>query len=112
MSSGGAIAIVNDVTGVRAASRPKYFQSGLSEVFVIRDSGGLYCVTAICPHQGCTVNGASSGFSCPCHGWTFDLNGKQTGVARSPLAHYAICIDGSGNVTVDPNTQVSATQRY
>jgi nitrite reductase/ring-hydroxylating ferredoxin subunit len=91
---------------------PQYFSGSGHETYVQRDSGGLYCVTATCPHQGCTVNGDTSGFSCPCHGWTFDINGGKTGVARSGLVHYAMCVDPSGNVTVDPSTTVSATERY
>jgi len=36
-------------------------------------SGDYKAFSAICPHQGCTVNGVSNGvITCPCHGSTFD----------------------------------------
>jgi nitrite reductase/ring-hydroxylating ferredoxin subunit len=55
-----------------------YFPSVVG--FVVRDAGGLYALTAICTHAGCTVTARSStGFTCPCHGATFDENGNATG---------------------------------
>jgi Rieske Fe-S protein len=82
------------------------------DLFVCRDSGGLYALTAICTHQGCTVTKQASQFYCPCHGATYDLNGQhQTRPATGPLDHFAICLDQSGNVLVDYNTVVAATTR-
>jgi Rieske Fe-S protein len=90
------------------ASAPKQ----VSGVLVCRDANGLYAMSAICPHAGCTVRHQSSGFFCPCHGATFDANGQNpTSPARSPLAHYALCVDSSGNVVVDDNTTVSPSTR-
>ena len=49
----------------------------------------------------------SSEFYCPCHGATFALDGSQpTSPAHTALKHYAMCVDASGNVTVDPTTSV------
>ncbi|MCU1281505.1 MAG: qcrB 2, partial [bacterium] len=106
-------------TSVGAASSynvggtPKMFGSGSKEFFVVKDSGGLYAVSAICTHSGCTNQVNGNQFYCPCHGATFDLNGgSPTAPAYSALKHYSMCVDGSGNITVDTSKSVSATQRY
>ena len=102
-------------TDVGAAStfqtgKPVYFSSG--NFFVVRDSGGLYALTARCTHQGVTVNGSSSGFSCPAHGATFDINGAVTsGPASTPLVHYAMCTTANGNVGVNKAMTVAASVR-
>jgi Rieske Fe-S protein len=92
---------------------PKYLKSGSSEVFVLRDASGLFAVSALCTHSGCTVEVQSSEYYCPCHGATFAFDGsKPTSPAHSALAHYAMCIDASGNATVNPKMSVPATTRY
>ncbi|MFC5928477.1 Rieske (2Fe-2S) protein [Cryobacterium melibiosiphilum] len=35
-------------------------------------AGEVVAFSAVCPHQGCTVAPASSGFECPCHQSKFD----------------------------------------
>jgi Rieske Fe-S protein len=74
----------------------------------------LFALTSICTHQGCDVSfvSATSGFHCPCHGARFSFDGKVTlGPANAPLDNYKVCVDSSGNVTVDPNTTVAAGTR-
>ncbi|MCU1282534.1 MAG: qcrB 2, partial [bacterium] len=91
---------------------PKLFGSGSKEFFVVRDAGGLFAVSAICTHSGCTneVNGGQ--FYCPCHGATFAFDGSNpTSPAHSALKHYAMCVDASGNVTVNTGTTVPSTTR-
>jgi Rieske Fe-S protein len=91
---------------------PKMFGSGSKEFFVVRDSGGLYAVSAICTHSGCTNQVSGNQFYCPCHGATFALDGSNpTSPAHSALKHYAMCVDASGNVTVS-STTVPSTTRY
>lgn len=84
--------------------------------FVIaRDANGIYAVSRICTHQGCTVNVAPSAaatFNCPCHGSQFDVNGNVLrGPAARPLPHYAVFVDASGTILVDTTTQVAAATR-
>jgi nitrite reductase/ring-hydroxylating ferredoxin subunit len=77
-------------------------------VFLCRDECGLYAVDAGCTHLGCNVSfvSAQSGFSCKCHGATYDFNGgNPTRPAPSPLKHYAIEILASGEVLVDVSPQ-------
>src|SRR6478672_6634770 len=69
---------------------PVYHSSG--NFFVVRDSGGLYALTARCTHEGATCVVSQGEFYCPRHGATFDYNG---GVLGGPvftgLVHYAMC---------------------
>jgi len=48
-------------------------------------------VTATCTHQGCTINGVTNDtYVCPCHGSTFDFNGRVlVGPATAPLRQFA-----------------------
>jgi nitrite reductase/ring-hydroxylating ferredoxin subunit len=100
-------------SSVSVGGTPKLYGSGSKEFFIVRDSGGLFAVSAICTHAGCTNDASPSGFSCPCHGATFALDGSQpTSPAHTALKHYAMCVDASGNITVDTSTTVSTTTRY
>ena len=103
------------VTMVGAASSfvagsPTYFSSG--RFFVVRDAQGLYALTAICTHAGCTVSVRSGSFYCPCHRATFSFNGDAvSGPVFSPLVHYPVCSLGGGMVGVDRAHTVSASVR-
>jgi nitrite reductase/ring-hydroxylating ferredoxin subunit len=83
------------------------------QLYLCRDAGGLFAMTALCPHTGCTVGKLSTGYLCPCHGSTFDLNGQNpTGpAAPSGLTHFAVCVDAGGNVLVDVATRVDPNER-
>ena len=83
-------------------------------VYLCRDAGGLYAISAICTHQGCTVAFASaaSGFRCPCHGSTFSFNGLvEGGPATASLVHYGVCFGGPGVAEIDIGTIVSPDDR-
>src|SRR5215470_20289877 len=45
-------------------------------VFLFRRGNSFRASSAICTHLGCTVNLATNGFHCPCHGSVFDPSGK------------------------------------
>jgi cytochrome b6-f complex iron-sulfur subunit len=81
-----------------------------NKVAIIRNNNKLYASTGVCTHRGCTVRapGATTepdrpyAFRCPCHGATYDMDGKVTkGPARKSLARFAISVDSSGHVIVD-----------
>jgi Rieske Fe-S protein len=92
---------------------PKMFGSGSKEFFVVRDAGGLYAVSAICTHSGCTNVVSGGQFYCPCHGATFSFDGSNpTSPAHSALKHYAMCVDASGAVTVNASMSVPSATRY
>jgi cytochrome b6-f complex iron-sulfur subunit len=87
-----------------------------SPVAIARDAQGIYAMTLICTHEGCDIsqNGTvtSTTITCDCHGSRFDANGNViVGPAQSPLQHYKVSADASGNLTIDGNTPVSAATR-
>jgi len=87
-----------------------------SNVVIGLDSNGLYAMSAICTHAGCILDDntqtISAGLSCPCHGSTFDGNGKVTqGPARAALQHYQVNLAADGSITVDGSKPVAADVR-
>jgi cytochrome b6-f complex iron-sulfur subunit len=45
---------------------------------LIRSAMGFRALSLVCPHLGCTVNPQPEGFTCPCHGSRFNLQGGLT----------------------------------
>lgn len=86
----------------------------LGNFFLIRDATGIYAMTAVCTHMGCTV-GAPVGtqITCPCHGSQYDLNGGNTlGPATQALAHFQVTEASTGGLlVVDTAQTVAATVR-
>jgi cytochrome b6-f complex iron-sulfur subunit len=77
-----------------------------------RDSAGIYAMTLTCTHAGCEAQVDGRQIVCPCHGSTYDANGNVTGgPAPSPLDHFAVSADGSGNLTIHTGTIVPASTR-
>jgi Rieske Fe-S protein len=83
--------------------------------FLMADTAGIYAVTAVCTHNGCTVipQGAD-GFGCPCHDSEYDLQGRVTqGPAKLPLRHFLVTEPEPGGFlrvdlsrTVDPGARL------
>lgn len=48
-------------------------------VWVVRRGDRLRVFSAVCPHLGCTVNVATQGFYCPCHGSAWNAQGERVG---------------------------------
>jgi nitrite reductase/ring-hydroxylating ferredoxin subunit len=89
---------------------PMYFSSG--RFFVVRDSGGLFAVSARCTHQGVTIAVSGSQYRCPSHGATFMFNGTVTGGPTSTsLPHFSMCMLANGHVGVMAGTTVPAATR-
>jgi cytochrome b6-f complex iron-sulfur subunit len=84
-------------------------------VYLVRDSGGIYAISASCLHLGGRIGPGGNGFACPCHGSTYDLNGKVTGgpaPVGSVLSHFEVKESTPGGVLViDTAKAVSATTR-
>ena len=76
---------------------------GMTKIAACRDDGGkLTEFSAVCPHQGCTVNAVEGGqITCPCHGSAFDIaTGAVTkGPATSGLPTKGVTV-GADGITV------------
>jgi nitrite reductase/ring-hydroxylating ferredoxin subunit len=80
--------------------------------FMGHDAGGLYAMSMQCTHAGCAVDIKGSELNCPCHASRFDRSGNVlAGPAKTPLPHYKVSVDASGNITVDRFTIVSMSTR-
>lgn len=72
------------------------------KVFIETLAGKVRVQTAVCTHLGCTVNLAETGYSCPCHGSTYDSHGQNTGgPAPLPLVYFHVFKGASGELMVD-----------
>ena len=77
-------------------------------VWLIRNADGLYALSAICTHLGCTPNwfATEERFKCPCHGSNFLMDGTNVaGPAPVPLYRAAIALDLAGTIEVDKSQQ-------
>ena len=70
--------------------------------FLVRRGANLFALSSICTHRKCKLDAEpDKTFYCPCHGSTFDADGKVTeGPARRDLPAYEISTDESGNLLV------------
>jgi len=48
-------------------------------VWIEKKGDNLVVYSAACPHLGCTINAAESGFICPCHGSAWNRDGSKVG---------------------------------
>lgn len=80
---------------------PKY------KAFIEVKSGKLRVQTAVCTHLGCTVNAVETGYACPCHGSTYDGDGRNTGgPAPRPLVFFQVYKGASGDLMVDKSREI------
>lgn len=80
-----------------------------SRMFVFRRQEGLFAISSICTHLGCNVRweAENNGFECPCHGSSFDKNGKNTsGPAPRPLRWLKLTLDDDRQLIVDTRDEV------
>jgi Rieske Fe-S protein len=83
---------------------PRYRDRGF---FIVRRGARLFAVSAICTHRRCKLDAeADKTFYCPCHGSTFDPDGKVTeGPARRDLPVYEVSTDDKGDLLVTLGTR-------
>ena len=75
-------------------------------VWIIRESEGIYALSAICTHLGCTPRwlAEENKFKCPCHGSGFRRTGINfEGPAPRPLERLKISLAADGQILVDRN---------
>lgn len=73
-------------------------------IWVCRGPQGLYVISAICTHLGCTPDWLSgeNQFKCPCHGSVYDAEGRNfAGPAPKPMARCHVELNAEGKIVVD-----------
>lgn len=73
-------------------------------VWIVKVPEGIYALSTICTHLGCTPNwlAGESKFKCPCHGSGFYKTGIHfEGPAPRPLERYRISLADDGQILVD-----------
>jgi Rieske Fe-S protein len=86
----------------------------LGSFFLLADERGIYALTAICTHRGCTVSAeGDSGFGCPCHDSAYDRQGLVIeGPAKLPLKHFDVReSEPGGRLVVDLSKVVGTDVR-
>ena len=67
---------------------------------VVRGREGVYALSLVCTHLGCTVSVTADELSCPCHGSRFDRQGMVlTGPADRPLRRLKV-LERAGRIEV------------
>ena len=77
-----------------------FFKQG---VFLVKNKKEIFALSARCTHLGCTLNYdiVSKTFKCPCHGSTFDGNGKWlAGPAKADLNKAPFDKKNNGDIVV------------
>ncbi len=93
--------------------RPDEFPPGTERIFpernvlVVASEAGLAAISLECTHLGCIVSKDDGGFSCPCHGSRFALDGSvQRGPAPKALPWFEISRAANGSLVADAATEV------
>ena len=97
-AAGQTVAKLADITVGHAVPA----QVGGKNVVVCRPSADTArCFSAICTHQGCTVQPDGTQLVCPCHGSVFDAKTGRVlqGPAPTPLAEVPVTVKNGEVVT-------------
>jgi cytochrome b6-f complex iron-sulfur subunit len=73
-------------------------------IWVVRNTEGIFVISAICTHLGCTPDWKASEnkFKCPCHGSGYDPEGVNfEGPAPRPMDRAHVELDPEGRILVD-----------
>lgn len=102
--SAGPVQIIEDASLAVGKTHNFTSKSG-SPAVLFKSKTGVYAYSAVCTHEGCTVqyNSASKNLQCACHGAVFDP-GKDgtvvTGPTNKPLPKIKVAVEGAWIVEV------------
>lgn len=69
--------------------------AGAPVIIAQPEEGTFLGLSAICPHQGCTIAPDGAALVCPCHGSTFSLEGAVgQGPATEDMTTFELTVDG------------------
>ncbi len=89
LGEGGLKQVPDTKAGLSSGQVKDYRKLG--NFFLVADPKGIYAMSSLCTHAGCSVHLAGTAFDCPCHGSGFDLGGAVTqGPAKLPLKHFEV----------------------
>ena len=75
-------------------------------VYVLTSGDSFGALSPICSHRGCTVDVRGPRLVCPCHGSTYDRDGRVLrGPAERPLTRYPVERDGDAIVISVPGVR-------
>ena len=106
----GRIAVLRDELD-RNNNERKVFVVETSELeypilIVQKGADKAHALSVECTHQGCHVRPSKNSFVCPCHGSTFDLEGRVIhGPAKAPLQRFEVEVTASGIEVIVPETR-------
>jgi Rieske Fe-S protein len=107
------VAIVNDRIEIDLRQFPelnepggvvRLLPDGWTEPFYLLalERNGFAALSPICTHLECTVDVSGDRLVCPCHGSTFDREGRVLqGPAERPLTRYASRLMADGVLVID-----------
>jgi len=83
-----------------------------ARAWIFRDDKGLYALSMICPHLGCTVERREGDYLCPCHGSRFLQNGDVVnGPADRGLNYIQLTLTADGKVQAHTDKTVAREER-
>ena len=79
--SGGITLTIDSSSPLSAVGSAALVQTSVRDFLVAHTSQNAFvALSAICTHQYCIITGfANQTYVCPCHGSTYDINGRVTG---------------------------------
>lgn len=89
--SGGITLAIDGSSPLSAVGTAALVQTSIGDFLVAHTAQSSFvALSAICTHQTCTITGfGNQNYVCPCHGSTFDVNGRVLGgPAAAPLHQY------------------------
>ena len=95
----------------RKNNEAKVFVVQISEleypILIVQQRADKYHALSVrCTHQGCNVRPSRNSFVCPCHGSTFDLEGRVIyGPAKAPLQRFEVEVTANGIEIIVPRTR-------
>ncbi len=101
-SSGGKERVVNVGPAAQYLADGVYARYRDLGFFIVRRGASLVALSSICTHRHCKLDAeADKTFYCPCHGSTFDADGKVTeGPARRNLPVFEISTNEKNELLV------------
>jgi nitrite reductase/ring-hydroxylating ferredoxin subunit len=81
------------------------------KIIVVRESGKIYAMSAVCTHKMGTVRIKGTELVCPKHNSHFATDGKpKSGPAKAALFRLGISENADGHLLVDPNKKFGENQ--